>query len=253
MRSRLLILVVAIALGLLAAVLTGRYLATLERGVAAEDEPIEVLVAQEALERGAAADQLIADGLIVRESIPRRYVADGAVSAVAAIEGKVLAEHISKGEQITEVRFKFPAEAGLAHGIPEDHVAVSIPNNAVKGVAGLVKPGDFVMAVVTFDPGPEGEAVSRVLLPKARVLAIGAAVGTEPEPAAGEGGVLGGQTGRAAEPVAPSTITLALPPADVERLVFAEEKGAVWLALIGSATAEVPATQGQTLRSVLVR
>jgi len=250
MRSRLLILVTAIVFGLLAAVLTGRYLASLERGVAAEDEPIEVLVAQEALERGAAADQLIADGLIVRESIPRRYVADEAVSSVAAIEGRVLAENISKGEQITQVRFKFPAEAGLAYGIPEDHVAVSIPNDAVKGVAGLVKPGDFVMAVVTFDPGPQGEAISRVFIPRARVLAVGGAIGAEP-PAAREQGVLGGQTEEAGEPQAPSTITLALPPADVERLVFAEEKGTVWLALIGSAATEIPATRGQTLRSVL--
>ena len=254
MRSRIVILVVAILLGVLAAALTGRYLNSLERGVAAEDEPIEVLVAQENLSRGAAADDLIEAGLIVRESIPRRYVAEGAVSSASTIQGQVLAENLSAGEQVTQTRFQFPSQAGLAYSIPADFVAVAISNNSVKGVAGLVKPGDYVMAVVTLDPGPDGEPVSQVFIPRARVLATGSAVGAESAPApAADGGVLGGQAEEGAEPVTPDTITLALSPADVERLVFAEEKGAVWLALLGSTETEVPATTGQTLQSVLVQ
>jgi len=254
MRSRIVILVVAILLGVLAAALTGRYLDSLERGIAAEDEPIEVLVAQESLARGASADDLIEAGLIVRQSIPRRYVAEGAVSSASTIQGQVLAQGVSQGEQITASRFQFPSQAGLAYSIPPDYVAVSIPNNAVKGIAGLVKPGDSVMAVVTFDPGPEGESLSQVLIPRARVLAVGSAVGAEraQETDAGSG-VLGGQAAGEQEPAAASTITLALSPADVERLVFAEEKGAVWLALLGSTETEVPATTGQTLESVLAR
>jgi pilus assembly protein CpaB len=255
MRSRIVILVVAIILGILAAALTGRYLSSLERGVAAEDEPIEVLVAQENLTRGAAADELIEAGLIVRESIPRRYVAEGAVSSASTIQGQVLAQDVSNGEQITQSRFMFPSQAGLAYSIPEDYVAVAISNNAVKGVAGLVRPGDFVMAVVTLDPGPDGEPLSQIFIPRARVLAVGSAVGAEPAPTTtGTGGGLAGQTEtESQESRTPATITLALSPIDVERLVFAEEKGNVWLALLGSTETEVPATTGQTLQSVLVR
>jgi pilus assembly protein CpaB len=197
---------------------------------------------------------LIEAGLIVRESIPRRYVAEGAVSSASTIQGQVLAEDVSSGEQITASRFQFPSQAGLAYSIPADFVAVAISNNSVKGVAGLVKPGDYVMAVVTLDPGPDGEPVSQVFIPRARVLATGSAVGAESAPApTDDGGVLGGQAEAGQEPETPDTITLALSPADVERLVFAEEKGAVWLALLGSTETEVPATTGQTLQSLLVQ
>ncbi len=252
MRSRIVILVAAVLLGVLAAVLTGRYLSSLERGVAEQDEPVEVLVAQEPIARGAFADELIATEVLAIESIPRRYVAEGAVSSASTIAGKVLAEDLSAGEQITQVRFQFPSEAGLAYSIPADYVAVSIPNTAVKGIAGLVKPGDHVMAVVTLDPGPEGEPLTQVLIPKARVLAVGAMVSAQPAPVQEEDdGRLGGGAAEEQQAEAPSTITLALSPADVERLVFAEEKGSVWLALLGSAETEIAATTGQTLRSVL--
>ena len=252
MRSRIVILIVAILLGILAAVMTGRYLSSLERGVAAEDEPIEVLVAQEDLTRGTSADELVEAGLIVRESIPRRYVADGAVSSIATIEGQVLAESLSRGEQVTQTRFQFASQAGLAFSIPDEYVAVAISNDAVKGVAGLVRPGDHVMAVVTFDPGPDEEPLSQIFIPRARVLAVGTAVGVEPGPAtaAGERG-LAGQGTDDQQGATPSTITLALSPADVERLVFAEETGNVWLALLGSTDVDIPATPGQTLQSVL--
>ncbi len=254
MRSRLVILAIALVLGLLAAALTGRYLQSLERGVAAEDQPIEVFIAVGDLPKGSAAEQLLADQLIVRQSIPRRYVADGAVSAVGSIEGKVLAESVSNGEQITQARFKFPSQAGLAYSVPPGYVAVAISNTAVKGVAGLVKPQDHVMVVATFDPGPDGEAVTRVILRNVRVLAVGQSVGAEAPQTTqtGGGGIVGGQSAAANEQQATaSTITLALSAAELEKLVFAEEKGSVWLALLASGDADVPATAGRTLRTVL--
>ena len=256
MRSRLIILVAAVLVGLLAAGLTGRYLDSLQRGVAAEDEPIEVLVAQQDVQRGVTAEEVIEAGLIVRESIPRRYVADGAVSSVANLEGQVLAENLTRGEQITQARFKFPSQAGLAFSIPDDYVAIAISNDAVKGVAGLVRPGDHVLVVATFDPGPDEEPVTRVLLPRARVLAVGTAVGAE-QPARDRavttgGGVIGGQQNDDdRDAMTATTITLALSPADVEKLVYAEEKGSVWLALLGSTEADIAATAGQTLQTVL--
>jgi hypothetical protein len=42
-----------------------------------------------------------------------------------------------------------------------------------------------------------------------------------------------------------------LSPADAEKLVFAQEQGKVWLALLGSGTTEVPATPGQRFPGVI--
>ena len=261
MRSKILILVAAIGFGLVAAFFAARYLDSARLRLEADAQPVEVLVAQQDLPVGIPAEQLLETGQIVGTTIPRQYVSDGAVSSAAAIEGQVLAFPVSRGEQITAARFRYPAEVGLSYAVPEDYVAVSIPNNAVKGISGLVKPGDHVMVLATFEPtGELADAITKVVLRRVRVLAVGTDLATAEsgsvtrataaEDQGGQGGVLGGAE-QQADTEAPQTITLALPPNDAERLVFAEEKGSVWLALIGSTTMEAPATPGMTYPQVL--
>ena len=92
-----------------------------------------------------------------------------------AFKDKVVAQPISKDEQITAAMFKYAADVGLAPSTPKDHLAVSIPYESVRGVAGLIKPGDFVAVIGTFEPdnGKVETAVTKIVLPKAQVLAIG--------------------------------------------------------------------------------
>lgn len=254
MRSRLIILIVALLLGGVAALTTNWYLNRATERLEAGTEPVEVLVASETIPRGALADDLLDDGLIVTREVPRRYVSADAVSSPKAIRGQVLAAPLSAGELVTTARFQAPLEAGLAYSVPDGLVAVTIPSDAVRGVAGLLQPGDFVMVTATFEPGPNGvEALTRVLLPKARVLAVGTDVGA---PAAEEptndrsltANTSSGPEEQAAQ--AAPTVTLALAPLDVEKIVFAEEQGSVWLALLPATETELPATAGRTLQSL---
>jgi pilus assembly protein CpaB len=260
MRSRIVILVAAVVAGLIAAFFASSYLNSARLELEAESQPVDVLVAQQDLPVGATAEQLLQAEQIVLTTIPRQYVSDSAVSSSASIEGQVLAFPVSKGEQVTAARFKYPAEVGLSYAVPKDYVAVSIPSNAVKGVSGLVKPGDHVMVMATFESTAEfTDAITKVILRKARVIAVGADLSTPesgtttPESTEEEdegGGLTGSARVRSGDQTA-GTLTLALPPAEAEKLVFAEEKGSVWLALIGSTTAEVPATPGMTYPRVL--
>lgn len=254
MRSRLAILIVALALGGLAALTTNWYLNRATERLEAGTEPVEVLVASEAIPRGAMADDLIDSGQIVTREVPRRYVSADAVSSPKAIRGQVLAAPLSAGELVTTARFQAPKEAGLAYSVPKGLVAVSIPSDAVKGVAGLLKPGDFVMVVATFEPGPNGvEALTRVLLPKARVLAVGTDVGAQSAVSQGDDRSLTANTTEAQQQEqtgAAPTVTLALAPLDAEKLVFAEEQGSVWLALLPATETEVPGTVGRTLQTL---
>jgi len=251
MKSKVVILVLALVMGALATFFAIRYLNSATQRLEAEAQPVEVLVAAEDIPRGMSAEELIEKELIVIREIPRMYVSSGAVSSVASIQGQVVSSPLSEGEQVTLTRFQYPAQAGLSFGVPEGFVAVSIPSDAVKGVAGLLKPNDTVMVAATFKPGPSGEeALTKILLPKARVLAVGSSVGVE---VADEedtvGGGLADRGGNDQEQVA-STVTLALTPADLEKLVFAEEQGSVWLALLPATATELPATAGRSLASV---
>jgi len=255
MRWKIALLVVALVLGGFAAAAAVSYLDSARTDIVAEGEPIEVLVAQQSLPKGMSAEELIERELIMIEEVPRQFVSADAVSSERVIEGQVLADPLAEGEQVMRARFQYPSQAGLSYTIPDGYVAVSIPNSAVKGVSGLVRPGDHVMILVTFAPGPDStEPLTRVLLEKVRVLATGSRITSEYETSDEDddsGSALSAsRSSSSSNEEIPGTITLALPPVDVERIVFAEENGSVWLALHATAGADVPITQGQTLQTV---
>ncbi|MDH4139161.1 MAG: Flp pilus assembly protein CpaB [Coriobacteriia bacterium] len=250
MRTKIVILIIAVVLGLFAAFAAVNYVESARSAIAAEEQPVEVLVAQQDLPAGLSAEELIDEDYIALAEMPRRYVADGAVSSIAVIEGKLLTAPLTKGEQVTTGRFSLPTEAGLSFAVPEDYVAVSLPNSASRGVAGLIRPGDSVVVYATFEIE---DAVTKLILPKARVLAVGVSTTSVLGDSEGEeaGGIAPTSSRAAAKDEVSSTLTLALSPADAEKLVFAQEEGKVWLALLGSGTTEVPGTPGQRYPGVI--
>jgi len=253
MRSRVFILVAAVVLGIAAALVTAQYLRGATARLTREAEPVQVLVATQDVPRGTTAEEALKQGLIQVQEVPQRYVSASAVSSARGIEGQVLAAALSKGEQVTRARFQFPSEAGLSFAIPDGFVAMSIPADDVTCVGGMLKSGDWVMVTATFDPGPNGkDAESRILLSKARVLAVGIDTGTgstnEGSEQDGSLNVTARSSGGNATQVA--TVTLALKPADVEKVVFAERQGSVWLALLPTTETEVPATVGRNIKTI---
>lgn len=253
MRTKAIIIVIALILAGVATVLAVNYINSARSEVAASSEPIEVLVAQEDIPRGVAAEELIAGGMIALEQVPQRYVAADAISSERAIEGQVLNTPLSKGEQVTVARFSLPSAAGLSYSVPADQVAIAIPVNEVRGISGMVRPGDRVAVFVTIesaDEAEEGAKVTRLLIPEAKVVAMGTALTSEPveQTTQEEGGAIV-STNREA-PEAPSVMTLAVPPADAEKLIFSEEVGSVWITLLPATAETGPAAPGRSLQNL---
>lgn len=252
MRSKMLILTVAVVLGLLAVLFGARYLESARADIAAAAEPVMVLVATRDVPAGTPTEQLLDQEYAEEKEIPRQYVADGAISSLSSIKGKVLAVPLTRGEQLTTSRFKLAEEVGLAYALPEGYVAISVPDNPARGVSGFIAPGDYVMVICSFDPGEIEEAVSKILIKKARVLATGTETSQTVSPSASqqaEGGGMLGSSGSTSSGV--QTLTLALTPVDAERLVFAQEVGSVWYTLLSSSSVAVPDTAGETFPPVL--
>lgn len=243
MRSKVLIVVVALVLGGLAAVFAARYLQGARSDIAAESEPVAVLVAQQDIPKGISASELVEQGYVAEEQVPRRFVAGDAVSSIRSVEDQVLAVSVSAGEQLTKGRFQYPAQAGLSYTVPEDFVALSIDVDDVTGVSGLLKPGDNVVVFVTFEPDdPEAKDFTSMAIAKARVLAVGAETSAEAASSTEdqeESGLLGGAAAGSRSGTY-QTVTLALSTGDAQALVFAREKGAIHLALLPK-NAEAPA------------
>jgi pilus assembly protein CpaB len=191
--------------------------------------------------------------MIALEEVPQRYVAADAISSVRVIEGQVLNTPLSKGEQVTSVRFSLPSAAGLAFSVPSDQVAIAIPVDEVRGISGLVRPGDRVAIFVTLENGPEegeDDDVTRLLIPEAKVVAMGVALTAETTQETGDNDGGGALTGSNERTEAPSVMTLSVTPADAEKLIFGEEVGSVWVTLL-PATAETPPTApGRSLQTL---
>lgn len=249
MRSKIVVLIVALTLGVFAAFAVGGYLDSAKRRLEAGTRPVAVLVCEKPVAAGMSAEEAVAQGAIVKKDIARQYVAQEAVSAFSKIEGQVCAVSLTPGEQLTQGDFRYATEAGAAYSVPEGHMAVSLRDDPVRGVSGLVKPGDHVAVIATFEErqGDIKTAMTRTVLARARVLAVGRSLtsyeSTGEATPASSGGLIGSGAQQATGD-AVNTVTLAIRPADVERVVFADDQGTVRLALIGTADDTPAKTRG---------
>lgn len=255
MRTKIVILVAALMLGGIAAVLAANYLSSARSDIVTSNEPIKVLVAQEDIPRGMTAEDLLSQELIALEDVPRRFVAAGAISSDKGLEGKVLVAPMTTGEQVTDSRFEVPSTAGLAYSIPKEYVALSIPVDEVRGISGLVKPGNHVALFATMptDGETEGE-YTRMLLADVKILAVGGAMNVEQTTAASgeqQQGVLGtSRSDEGGQSLNTRTLTLSVTPVDAERVVLAASAGTLWVALLPAAAEELPTTSGRTAETL---
>jgi pilus assembly protein CpaB len=250
--------------------------ASYEEGV----EEVEVLVAAQNIPKEVAVEDLIPAGMVEIKGIPRVYLAEGVLTSLDEFEGYVVAAPINAGEQITTTKFIRPEEIGLAFIVPDGMIAVSIPFNEVIGVSNLINVGDRVNIIATFFPEEElslesfapvtGEQAeegietttaeeevsegvikdtTKTLLWNIEVLYIGTRAVASDE-AAVTGGIFGGQQEAGEDSEEIKTVTLAVTPEDSEKLVFSEEAGSVWLALVPTDGIEEEETEPVTLDNV---
>ncbi len=227
--SKRLPLITAIILGLLAVFLSNRYFQKKEKELFQGTKPKPVLVAA----RDIPADTIIKKSDIKIAQIPAKFIQPSAVNSIKAVVDKMTTAFIFKGEQIVSTKLVSPEKGKwLAIKTPAGKRAVSISADSVTGVSGLLKPGDYVDILGTFDLIKIGESgkqeIQSVTLPlfqNVLVLAVGKEMRKFSLPREG-------RRGREEKEI--STVTLALSPQDAKNLVFAEEKGKIRLLLRGT-------------------
>jgi pilus assembly protein CpaB len=243
MRGRVVAVLVAIALAMAATVALVAYAGGADRRAIADQQPVLVYVARSRIAAGTRGEDAQNRGLIERTALPRRAVTGGAVRSLEQLGGRVAAVDIVPGEQLLAARWVGQGEAtgGRLLAIPEGHQAVSIALDPTRQVSGFVTPGDRVSVVVSLSlpKGGRSQRTSRFLLQDVQVLAVGATA--QPNPAAQEGRRVGQGRNQSL-----SAVTIAVQPADVERVVFAAENGSLYLSLLPPGQRPVP-TRGRTI------
>lgn len=143
---RLLIVIAAVAAGLIASFLIYQYVGSLEDKAAESNQKISVAVAKAQIKRGVEAASAITEQRIVNQQRPRLDVPDSAIVRPEELKGLVAVYDIAPGTVLTSSMFVKSDELRNTNStiLGEGMIAVSLLIDSARNVAGLVNPGDYV-------------------------------------------------------------------------------------------------------------
>jgi pilus assembly protein CpaB len=156
---------IAIALAVVAALLTTFYVTNYKRSVQHGEQKVPVYVAARDIALGTSGSDVAQGGMLKVEQVPRRAVVPGAISQPNQIDKLVAVEPIYAGEQISTRRFRSVQQQGVQAQLKGNLRAIQVPGSATQVLNGTLKDGDRVDFLGTFlKPETSQNHVSRVVL-----------------------------------------------------------------------------------------
>ena len=243
------ILIAAIAVGALAAFMIFNYVGGVEDKANQGAERVDVFVVRKDIPKGLPGEQARDEGYIVQDKIPREFLPATAVRSLDQIDGRVALNNLAANQVLVDGMFVDPAQAqiGFSARIPDNQVAVTVSIDEVRGVAGLLVPGDKVDLLVasSTDGASSGDGStsasasevpaageSRVVYHSVEILAIGQTATPQP----GENITAAGAddtTATTAPAAGNSGLITFLVPLDAAQLITALDPGQMYLTLVG--------------------
>jgi pilus assembly protein CpaB len=156
---RTLILVAAVVIGLVSAYLVYNYANSADDRAQGDAKRVPVLVVKKDIPRGLSGSEAEAQGYIKRSEIQSEFKPATAINDPTVIENKVAVANLATGQVLVDGMFadqidsqitfagRVPEQCGPTNattGKLEPCVAISLQFDTVKGVAGVIVPGDFV-------------------------------------------------------------------------------------------------------------
>lgn len=265
MRSRGLVVVLALVLATLATVGVFLYSQGVKEDARTGGDLVPVIVSKVDIQVNSDLNPLIDQGQFTTLDVPQDALVEGAITDVSQLRDRKNNAFILAGEQIPLSRVEGGLAPGGVIGIPEGHQAMTVALDAPRAIAGALTGGDNVTIYATFTgvtvvrvdknfqviPPPGGGTGEQatfdttvVLVPEVEVLSVIRPAATQ----TGFGGGGEGGGGQAAE--GNISVTMAFLPEEAQRFVYALEQGTVYLSLLppGQAGVELdPLTVAQVL------
>lgn len=185
-------------------------------------ERTDVVVAR----RDLPPHTVLTDADVELRQMPLEAVLGSSLRALDGITGRVTSQPIVAGQQLDRSHFAADATGGaLARLVPEGSRAVAVAISDAIAAGGLITPGDRVDVIAVFEEARAGKNGSALVVDDVTVLAVASALAGSEAPADDKGtrSVAGGPRQLSA------TVTLAVSPAQAQRLALAEEFGALRL------------------------
>ncbi len=212
MRTKAAGIIAAVALAGAGTALLVGYVNGAENRALKGEKPADVYVVSDTIPKGTRAEEIA--GKVRRETVPVKIKATGAVASLDSLTGQVAVVDLVPGEQVVTTRFATPATAA-ALDIPAGMLEVTVALDSVRAAGGLLREGDTVGVVASFDD--DDEPTTHMILHKVRVTSVRTENG-----ASVKKNQLGALTGKV-------IITMALDAPSVEKVIFAAEHGKLWL------------------------
>ncbi len=221
-----LILILAVIFGLVAAGGIYMYLEHLKKTYEVSGDFVNVVTAVQRI----PAKTVITAQMIEPKPIPAKYVNERAAVDLKEVVGKITRSDILPGEQVLRDKLAKDKDIsdGLSFMLQPGRRAVTVAVNEVSGLAGLVRPGDRVDVMGTFDLKGAGESMTSLLIQNVDVLSVDQST----NPSAGNG-----QDGKKSAPA--RTVTLSVTPDEGQHLILCSEKGSIRLVLRPAVDREV--------------
>lgn len=265
-QRRTLILIAAIAIGALASFLVWNYVGGIQDQAYDDAERVKVFLVKEPIPRGTSGQ--VAAASIVEESIPKKFKPANAIVSLDDISGRVAKGDLVANQVVVADMFVEASDPEAAQSFADNLIKIQNKDmttytmnvDEVRGVNGLIVPGDYVNVMVSrfaeVVPGNAGSEVpsgpgdsdttqqARFLYQKVQVLAVdtmtvGDATAAAAAPAAE------GDAAAAPAPTAPAQaglITLIVPPDAVQMLLTVPPE-ALYLTLVSKDYEPTPTGQ----------
>jgi Flp pilus assembly protein CpaB len=206
---------VGLAAAALAAIVVFVYLHNYRNSINSAAAPASVLVAKNLIPKGTPGNIIGSNSEFQVASIPKKELQIGALTDPAALNGRIAVADIYPGQQLTAADFAFAPIGALQNQITKTDRAINVSMDAMRGMDGLVSPGDridiFVGLNVNTPTGPQ--SIIRLLLSNVLVL---------------RAPTLGG-----------SMYTVRLPETQAGWLAYAADNGRMWFVLRPPSGAQV--------------
>jgi pilus assembly protein CpaB len=167
---------------------------------------------------------------------PARSPVAGGYKNVDEVIDRGLIASVVENEPLVESKLAPRASgAGLPPSIPQGMRAMSVKVNEVIGVAGFVVPGTRVDVMVTIRQ--QNDSMARIVASNVQVLTAGTRYDQD--------------NAKDGKPIPSTVVTLAVAPADAERITLAQAEGQIMLALRNPLDVDPTATNGVRTAALL--
>jgi len=146
-------IVVAVALALIAALLTTFYVANYKRHVRQSESTVTVYVAKHDIPQGTTGADVVKNGWISTQQVVQRTVVPGAISNPDQVRNLITSQDIYTGEQVSLRRFADHAEQGVRVQLHGALRAISIPGSSDALLEGTLRDGDHVDVIADLKTG----------------------------------------------------------------------------------------------------